>query len=172
MGDAVPLGAKWQIFAVISLLELWDECGGGGAFPHYTKGRQAGKYPPFDLFRENVHFVLDLYDPMGMNKKMTEETKEKRLRAEINNGRLAMLGIFSFLCADTIPGSVPALVESPSPILEKSWFLSKDSSPTSKCNVGITNVSCLYFGPDVLLPRPVGLKRAHSFALVLAGAAT
>jgi len=23
--DAVPLGAKWQIFAVISMLELWDE---------------------------------------------------------------------------------------------------------------------------------------------------
>ena len=56
--DAVPLGAKWQIFAVISMLELWDECGGGGAFPHYTKGRQPGKYPPFTLFRDNVHFVL------------------------------------------------------------------------------------------------------------------
>lgn len=27
--DAVPVGAKWQIFAVISALELWDECGGG-----------------------------------------------------------------------------------------------------------------------------------------------
>ncbi len=56
--DAIPLGAKWQIFAVISMLELWDECGGGGAMPHYTKGRQPGKYPPFTLFRENVHFVL------------------------------------------------------------------------------------------------------------------
>ncbi len=56
--DAVPLGAKWQIFAVISMLELWDECGGGGALPHYTKGRQPGKYPPFTLFRDNVHFVL------------------------------------------------------------------------------------------------------------------
>jgi len=106
--DAVPLGAKWQIFAVISALELWDECG-GGEMPHYTAGRQPGKYPPFQLFRDNVHFVLDLYDPFGFNKKMTDETKERRLRAEINNGRLAMLGIFGFLCADTIPGSVPAL---------------------------------------------------------------
>jgi Chlorophyll A-B binding protein len=34
--DAIPLGAKWQIFAVISALELWDECG-GGKLPHYTK---------------------------------------------------------------------------------------------------------------------------------------
>jgi len=107
--DAVPLGAKWQIFAVISMLELWDECGGGGAFPHYTKGRQPGKYPPFTLFRDNVHFVLDLYDPFGFNKKMSEETKTRRLTAEINNGRAAMLGIFGFICADTIPGSVPAL---------------------------------------------------------------
>jgi len=106
--DAVPLGAKWQIFAVISALELWDECG-GGSMPHYTKGRQPGKYPPFQLFRDNVHFVLDLYDPFGFNKKMTEETKERRLVAELNNGRLAQLGIFAFLCADKIPGSVPFL---------------------------------------------------------------
>ncbi|KAL7531620.1 hypothetical protein ACHAWF_009501 [Thalassiosira exigua] len=109
--DAVPAGAKWQIFAVISMLELWDECGGGGALPHYTKGRQPGKYPPFTLFRDNVHFVLgaDLYDPLGFNKNMSEETKERRLRAELNNGRLAQLAIFGFLCADKIPGSVPAL---------------------------------------------------------------
>lgn len=107
--DAVPVGAKWQIFAVISALELWDECGGGGAMPHYTNGRQPGKYPPFTLFREKVHWVLDLYDPFGFNKNMSEETKERRLRAELNNGRLAQLSIFAFLCADKIPGSVPLL---------------------------------------------------------------
>uniref|UniRef100_A0A7S1VVI7 Plastid light harvesting protein n=1 Tax=Grammatophora oceanica TaxID=210454 RepID=A0A7S1VVI7_9STRA len=107
--DAVPVGAKWQIFAVISLLELWDECGGGGAFPHYTKGREPGKYPPFTLFRENVHFVLDLYDPLGFSKKKTDEQKARGKLVEINNGRLAMLGIFGFLSADKVPGSVPAL---------------------------------------------------------------
>jgi len=106
--DAVPVGAKWQIFAVISMLELWDECG-GGSMDHYMSGRQPGKYPSFQLFRDNVHFVLDLYDPFGFSKNSSAETKEKRLKAEINNGRLAMLGIFGFLCADTIPGSVPAL---------------------------------------------------------------
>jgi len=106
--DAVPVGAKWQIFAVISMLELWDECG-GGVLPHYTKGRQPGKYPSFEKFRNSVHPVLDLYDPFGFNKKMSDETKERRLISELNNGRLAMLGIFGFLCADKIPGSVPAL---------------------------------------------------------------
>lgn len=40
--DAIPLGAKWQIFAVISALELWDECG-GGKLPHYTKVRARRK---------------------------------------------------------------------------------------------------------------------------------
>jgi len=107
--DAVPLGAKWQIFAVISALELWDECGGGGAMPHYMNGRQPGKYPPFTLFRDNVHFVLDLYDPFGFNKNMSEETKERRLICELNNGRLAMIGIFGFLAADKVEGSVPLL---------------------------------------------------------------
>ena len=107
--DAVPVGAKWQIFAVISMLELWDECGGGGLLPHYTKGRQPGKYPSFQPFRDSVHPVLDLYDPFGLNKNMSEETKERRLISELNNGRLAQLAIFGFLCADKIPGSVPVL---------------------------------------------------------------
>ena len=106
--DAIPVGAKWQIFFVISMLELWDECG-GGEMPHYMAGRQPGKYPPFNLFRENVHFVLDLFDPFGFHKNMSAEKKEAGLIKEINNGRLAQLGIFGFLCADTIPGSVPAL---------------------------------------------------------------
>jgi len=108
--DAVPVGAKWQIFALISVLEVWDECG-GGMMPHYMSGRQPGKYPSFAMFRDNVHFVYDLYDPFGFNKKMTDEQRERRLVMEINNGRLAMLGIFSFLSADKIPGSVPALAK-------------------------------------------------------------
>merc|ERR1719273_815171 len=77
--------------------------------PHYMSGRQPGKYPTFQLFRDNIHFVLDLYDPFGFFSKMSDETKEKRLQMEINNGRLAMLGIFGFLAADAVPGSVPVL---------------------------------------------------------------
>merc|ERR1712083_1117031 len=73
------------------------------------EGASTRKIPSFHSFQRHVHFVLDLYDPFGFNKNMSEETKERRLRAEINNGRLAQLGIFGFLCADTIPGSVPLL---------------------------------------------------------------
>jgi hypothetical protein len=107
--DAIPLAAKWQIFAVISVLELWDECGGGGLLPHYTKGRKPGQYPSFQPFRDSVHPVLDLYDPFGLSKNKSAESKERGLISEINNGRLAMLGLFGFLCADKMPGSVPAL---------------------------------------------------------------
>jgi hypothetical protein len=104
--DSIPETAKWQIFTVIAALELWDESSGGEAYTdekqmvHYTKGRQPGKYPSFQLFRDNVHWVLDLYDPFGLFKKMSEEKKEERLITEINNGRLAMIGIFGFLAAD------------------------------------------------------------------------
>ena len=42
---------------------------------------------------------LDLWDPFGFTKKMTPERKEKALLAEINNGRLAMIGIMSLMCA-------------------------------------------------------------------------
>jgi len=109
--DAIPAAAKWQIIVVVGALELWGEATGRqeGQEPHYMKGGQPGKYPTFQLFRDEVHFVLDLYDPFGFNKKMTAEKKERRLVMEINNGRLAMLGIFGFLSADTIEGSVPLL---------------------------------------------------------------
>jgi len=107
--DAIPAPAKWQIFTVISALELWDECGGGDDTAHYMAGRQPGKYPSFDNFRRDVHPVLDLYDPFGFSKKMSDEQKERRLVIELNNGRLAMIGIMGFLAADSTEGSVPAL---------------------------------------------------------------
>lgn len=103
--DAIPVEAKWQIIIVIGALELWSEIIGD----HYMRGGKPGAYPTFALFRDNVHFVLDLYDPFGFSKKMSEEKKAERLVMEVNNGRLAMLGIFGFLSADAIPGSVPLL---------------------------------------------------------------
>jgi len=108
--DAIPSAAKWQILTIIAALELWDEGDGGAENPsHYMRGRQPGKYPSFQLFRDNVHWVLDLYDPFGFFTKMSEEKKQERLVMEINNGRLAMIGIFGFIAADAVPGSVPAL---------------------------------------------------------------
>ena len=106
--DTISDVAKWQIFGAIAFLEFWSELS-TDENQHYMAGGKPGKMPSLQLFRDNVHFALDLYDPAGLSKNMSEEKKETRLRAEINNGRLAQLGIFGFLCEQTIPGSVPAL---------------------------------------------------------------
>jgi len=105
--DNMPEEAKWQILTFIAFLEILDEsyCGDLEARPHYMRGGQPGKFPEF-----NVNLIPNLYDPIGFNKKQTDEQKARRLNMEVNNGRLAMLGIFGFLSADTVPGSVPALV--------------------------------------------------------------
>ena len=109
--DAIPLMAKVQIILFIGFLEWYAELtprkGADSGIPHYTKGGQPGKYPSFDPIPHPVPF--DLYDPFGLSRFMSEETKQRRLLVEINNGRLAMLGIMGFLCEQTIPGSVPLL---------------------------------------------------------------
>jgi len=104
--DNLPEEAKWQIFTFIAFLEILDEsnCGDLEARPHYMRGGQPGKYPEFGP-------LPNLYDPFGLFKKMSDEQKGRRLNMEVNNGRLAMLGIFGFLSADAVPGSVPALTE-------------------------------------------------------------
>jgi len=108
--DAIPFSAKLQILLVIGSLEIWDECGGRvEGSKHYMKGGKPGDYPSFSKFAEKVHPVLNLYDPFNLSKDMTDEDREKRLVMEVNNGRLAMIGIFGFLAADAVPGSVPAL---------------------------------------------------------------
>jgi len=107
--DAIPEGAKWQIIGLIGFLELWSEYPQGGK-PHYMRGGRPGDFPDFDEFRTMVHPVpFNLFDPFGFSKNASEEKKANGLIAEINNGRLAMIGIFGFLAADKVEGSVPLL---------------------------------------------------------------
>jgi len=108
--DEVSDSAKWQIFSLIAFLEFWSELSTPN-HTHYMKGGKPGDYPDFVSGPDGIpHPVpFNLYDPFRLSKNKSEESKARGLKAEINNGRLAMLGIFGFLSEQTIPGSVPAL---------------------------------------------------------------
>ncbi len=94
--DALPTAAKLQIFAAIGFLEVIGETGQ----PHYTKGGQPGYYPSIKKSGRVPHPVpFDLFDPFGLSRNASPEKKAKGLLAEINNGRLAMIGIMGFMCA-------------------------------------------------------------------------
>jgi len=107
--DALPDAAKWQIILVIGFLEWYSEIKSEDNL-HYMRGGKPGAYPTFDLFRKEIHPVpLNLFDPFGFSTKKSAEAKAEGLVKEINNGRLAMIGIFGFISADKVEGSVPLL---------------------------------------------------------------
>ena len=102
--DAIPLGAKLQIFTLIGMLESYGEI----LDPHYCNGGLPGYYPPIKGKRPEI--TLNLFDPLDFG--MANDSPEKKARGrlvEINNGRLAMFGILSLLSEASTPGSVPVL---------------------------------------------------------------
>jgi hypothetical protein len=91
--DAVPAEGKAQILFTCFIAELVTE----SKKPHYTMGGPLPGmvFPPIDFSG---------VDPAVMKKKQD---------SELNNGRLAMIGIMSFIAAANIPGSVPILAGNP-----------------------------------------------------------
>merc|ERR1719476_353503 len=108
--DAIPNAAKWQIILVIGFLEIWSETSfvlEQEGQKHYMRGGKPGYFP---TFKQMIHpCPLNLYDPIGLTKNKSDEWKAKKITVEINNGRLAMLGLFGFLSEAKAPGSVPLL---------------------------------------------------------------
>lgn len=96
--DALPNVSKFQIIAFIGALEFVSEA---DRTTHYMKGGKPGDFPPLKF--------INLYDPIGLSSGASEEKKAAGLIKEINNGRLAMLGMFGFLSESKIEGSVPFL---------------------------------------------------------------
>ena len=87
--DAVPDAGKAQILGTIFIAELASESQG----THYMKG---GKTP---------EVVFPKFDFSGVD----ADTLKKKQSRELNNGRLAMIGIMGFIAANSVQGSVPAL---------------------------------------------------------------
>merc|ERR1719171_2651985 len=120
----IPFEAKLQIILAIGIFEFYSEAamslspGQGG---HYMRGGKPGLFPAFKGPTKGVlgdaegrpllpHPVpLNLFDPFGFTSKKSDEWKAKKLQAEVNNGRLAMIGLMGFLSEGAVPGSVPAL---------------------------------------------------------------
>jgi len=107
--DALPTASKLQIFGFIALMELWSENSyvlEQDGQTHYMRGGKPGYFP--SLKKCMPHPVpLDLWDPFGFTSKLSEEQKANKLIIELNNGRLAMLGIMSFCAASKgliVPG--------------------------------------------------------------------
>ena len=110
MWDAIPFIAKLQIIGMIGIFEHISEDKNflaADGMKHYMRGGKPGYMP---TFKANVHpMPLNLFDPFGGSKKLSEEAKAKKLNMEVNNGRLAMIGIFGFVSEACVPGSVPSL---------------------------------------------------------------
>ena len=99
--DAIPLVGKLQIFGIIGMLESYGEI----LDVHYTNGGLPGYYPPIRGNRPELWF--NLYDPFNWFDE--DKDKVRGRQVEINNGRLAMLGILSVLSESKVPGSVPLI---------------------------------------------------------------
>jgi len=100
----LPVLGRIQIILFIGFLEWWGEFGG----THYMRGGRPGEYPAFGD-RVPIHKIPSLYDPLGIAAKNSDEKKAAGLIKEINNGRLAMIGIMGFVAESKVPGAVPAL---------------------------------------------------------------
>ena len=125
--DALPEASKYQMVALIGCFEIWSENSAvleRQGMRHYMRGGKPGRFPDFKgqslkeigydntnsdevntafpgptaLFPAILHPVpLNLFDPFNFQKNLSDEQKARKLNIEINNGRLAMIGLASFI---------------------------------------------------------------------------
>ena len=109
--DNVPAIGKLQIVVAIGMLESYGEgAGNPEGYVHYTRGGLPGDFPEIAGRAGFGQVGLNLFDPFNwFDTFYPGKDKARGRQVEINNGRLAMLGIFSLLSESAAPGAVPPL---------------------------------------------------------------
>jgi len=110
--DATPQAARLQIIVIIGFFEFWSEWSTSleaDGMVHYMSGGKPGQFPAFNTILPNPFWPLPLFDPFGFTSDLSEEEKATKRLREIQNGRLAMIGLFSLISEARVPGAVPAL---------------------------------------------------------------
>merc|ERR1740121_3510685 len=110
--DATPQAARLQIIVIIGFFEFWSEWSTSlraSGMVHHMAGGKPGQFPAFNTILPNPFWPLPLFDPFGFTADLSEEEKATKRLREVQNGRLAMIGLFSLISEARVPGAVPAL---------------------------------------------------------------
>merc|ERR1719413_48085 len=110
---------------------------------HHMRGGKPGQFPAFNLLPIPS---LKLFDPFGFTNDLSEEEKALKRIREIQNGRLAMIGLFSLISEARVPGAVPALAGLVKP------YDGEVMGPFSAADAGLPGVTTMLEGVKPLFP--------------------
>jgi hypothetical protein len=148
--DATPLAARLQIILVVGFFEFWSEWSTAleaDGMVHHMSGGKPGQFPAFNTFGVTNPFLpLPLFDPFGFTTDLSEEEKATKLLREVQNGRLAMIGLFSLISEARVPGAVPALAGLIKP------YDGEVMGPFSAADAGLPGVSAMLEGVTGIFP--------------------
>jgi hypothetical protein len=148
--DATPLAARLQIILVVGFFEFWSEWSTAleaDGMVHHMSGGKPGQFPAFNTFGVTNPFLpLPLFDPFGFTTDLSEEEKATKLLREVQNGRLAMIGLFSLISEARVPGAVPALAGLIKP------YDGEVMGPFSAADAGLPGVTAMLEGVKPIFP--------------------
>jgi len=147
--DATPQAARLQIIVIIGFFEFWSEWSTSleaDGMVHHMAGGKPGQFPAFNTILPNPFWPLPLFDPFGFTADLSEEEKATKRLREVQNGRLAMIGLFSLISEARVPGSVPALAGLIKP------YDGEVMAPFTAADANLPGVSTMLEGVKPLLP--------------------